>query len=706
MTSAGSPRRFEIGVDIGGTFTDIVCRESGGAMHVLKVPTSRGDPSAAVIQAIAELRERWGVGAAEVGRFAHGTTVATNAVLERKGARIGLLTTAGFRDVLEIGRQLRTEVYRIILEPEAPVFLAPRRYRREIAERIDAKGVVLMPIDEAAVVSIADELVKEGVEAIAILFSFRNPVHERRAAELIRARHPKLMLSLSHEVDPAFREYERTVVTAFDAYLKPRVDTYLARLEEGLAQAGIEAPLQVMQSRGGLASAQVARQRPVRLFLSGPAAGVIGGQIVGASASTDDLITIDVGGTSADIALISRRKPMLRSEGVIGGYAVRVAMVDVTTIGAGGGSIAHLDASGGLRVGPQSAGSEPGPACYGRDGQDATVTDASVVLGYLDPGFFAGGRLKLEPQKAVEAVDRQVAKPLGMTTAEAALGIHRVLNAQMAEGIRLVSVRQGIDPRSYALVPLGGAGGLHATALARELGIRRIVVPRLPGVLSAAGLLAAPIEHEVTAEFATPIAALDLAALREKLREIDRRAAELMAAEKVRPADVAVSYFADVCYIGQSYNLEIPLALDDADPAARLYRDFLEAHDRIYGHSVESPARIVGVRTVHRVGGSESLDEMRFAPSDGPLEIGRRDILVAGCPRFVGVPVYDRDALPEGFAFAGPAIVQQPDTTTLVEPDWSGVVDRAGNLILTQQNSPPLRGFREGEVPPKGAKGS
>ena len=708
MTSAGSRRRFEIGVDIGGTFTDIVCRESGGGMHVLKVPTSRGDPSAAVIQSIAELRERWGVGAAEVGRFAHGTTVATNAVLERKGARIGLLTTAGFRDVLEIGRQLRTQVYRIILEPEAPVFLAPRRYRREIAERIDANGVVLVPIDETAVVGTADELVKEGVEAIAIsfLFSFRNPAHERRAAELIRARHPRLMLSLSHEVDPAFREYERTVVTAFDAYLKPRVDTYLARLEEGLAQAGIAAPLQVMQSRGGLASAQVARQRPVRLFLSGPAAGVIGGQMVGASASTDDLITIDVGGTSADIALISRRKPMLRSEGVIGGYAVRLAMVDVTTIGAGGGSIAHLDASGGLRVGPQSAGSDPGPACYGNDGTDATVTDASVVLGYLDPGFFAGGRLKLEPQKAVEAVDRQVAKPLGMTTAEAALGIHRVLNAQMAEGIRLVSVRQGIDPRIYALVPLGGAGGLHATALARELGIRRIVVPRLPGVLSAAGLLAAPIEHEVTAEFATPIATLDLAALRERLREVDRRAAELIAAEKVRPADVAVSYFADVCYIGQSYNLEIALALDDADPAARLYRDFLEAHDRIYGHSVESPARIVGVRTVHRVGGSEILDEMRFAPSGGPPEIGRRDILVAGSARFVSATVYDRDALPEGFAFAGPAIVQQSDTTTLVEPGWCGVVDRAGNLILTQQDSPPLRGLREGEVPPKGAEGS
>ncbi len=679
--------RFEIGVDIGGTFTDIVCRERGGALHVLKVPTTRGDPSVAVIKSIAELAERWGVSADRIGRFAHGTTVATNAVLERKGARIGVLTTAGFRDVLEIGRQLRTDVYRVILDPQAPVFLAPRRYRREIPERLDASGAVLTALDEAAVVKAADELVQEGVEALAIsfLFSFRNPVHERRAAELIRKRHPTLALSLSHEVDPAFREYERTVITAFDAYLKPRVDTYLARLGEGLAQAGIDAPLQVMQSRGGLAIAEVARQRPVRLFLSGPAAGVIGGQIVGASAATDDLITIDVGGTSADIALISRRKPMLRSEGVIGGYAVRVGMVDVTTLGAGGGSIAHLDASGGLRVGPHSAGSEPGPASYGRGGENATVTDASIVLGYLDPDFFAGGRLRLEPAKAVEAIDTKVAKPLGMTTAEAALGIHRVLNAQMAEGIRLVSVRQGIDPRTYALVPLGGAGGIHATALARELGIRRIVVPRLPGVLSAAGLLAAPIEHEITAEFATPLSTLDLGALREKLGEIDRRAAALMAAEKAEAAEVTISYFADVCYIGQSYNLEIPLDPADADPAGRLYRDFLEAHDRIYGHSVEIPAKIVGVRTVHRAGGSEVINEMRFAPSDGPREIGQRKIMVEGEPGFVTATVYDRNALPEGFSFAGPAIVQQSDTTTLVEPGWSCMVDGAGNLIVTRR---------------------
>jgi N-methylhydantoinase A len=681
---AGHP--VEIGVDIGGTFTDIVCREPHGAMRLMKVPTTRGDPSAAVLQSLAEMPERWGLSADAIGRFAHGTTVATNAVLERKGAKIGLITTQGFRDVLEIGRQLRTQVYRIVLEPETPVFLAPGRYRKEVPERVSASGDVVVPLDEASLLRAADELVADGVKAIAVcfMFSFVNPDHERRAKALIAESHPGLMLSLSHEVDPAFREYERTVVTAFDAYVKPVVDNYLARLEGGLGEAGVTAPLQVMQSRGGLTVAPIARERPVRLFLSGPAAGVIGGRIAGASAGADNLITIDVGGTSADIALISRRKPMLRPEGLIAGYPIRVAMVDVNTIGAGGGSIAHLDVSGGLRVGPQSAGSDPGPACYGLGGTEATVTDASVVLGYLDPGFFAGGKLKLRPELAERAVTERIAAPLGMTAAQAALGIHRVLNTQMAEGIRLVSVRQGVDPRGYALLPLGGAGSLHATALARELDITKVIVPRIPGVLAAAGLLAAPIEHEVSAAFPTPLAALSLEALKRSLAEIDAKAAALMRAERVELDEVTVTYQADVCYIGQSYNLEIPIRLEADDPGERLYRDFLAAHDRVYGHSVETPAKIVNIRTVHQARGSEVLQEMRFDTSGGPVEIGRRDILVAGEAAPVTAIVYDRDALREGFRFSGPAIVQQSDTTTLVEPGWDGLVDDAGNLILTR----------------------
>ena len=686
--TARSPGRYEIGVDIGGTFTDIVCREPGGEMRLMKVPTTRRDPSQAVIRSLETMAEQWGLSIAAISRFIHGTTVATNAVLERKGARIGLITTSGFRDVIEIGRQLRTQVYKIVLDPETPVFLAPGRFRKEVPERLSAKGEIVTPLDEDVLLAAADDLVAQGVQAIAVcfLFAFINPVHELRARELIARRHPKLMLSLSHDVDPAFREYERTVATAFDAYVKPVVDDYLNELEGGLAKAGVKAPLQVMQSRGGLTVAPIARERPVRLFLSGPAAGVIGGRIVGASAGTDNLITIDIGGTSADIALISRSKPMIRSEGVIGGYPVRVAMVDVNTIGAGGGSIARIDASGTLRVGPHSAGSEPGPACYDRGGTEPTVTDASIVLGWLDPSYFAGGTLKLKAELAHAAV-ATVADPLGLATESAALGIHRVLNAQMAEGIRLVSVRQGVDPRGYALVPLGGAGGIHATALARELGMTRVLVPRIPGVLAAAGLLAAPIEHEVSAAFATPINSLDPAALRDALRQIDAKAANLIAAERVAPEEVTVSYFADVCYIGQSYNLEIPLRLDDKDVAASLYRDFLAAHDRIYGHAVEGPAKIVNIRTIHQAHGSEVLEEMRFVPKTGPVELGRRAIRVADHPEPVTAIIYDRDVMPAGFRFTGPAIVQQSDTTTLVEPEWSGLVDEAGNLILTRHTS-------------------
>jgi len=306
--SVKTQRRFEIGVDIGGTFTDIVCREPGGRMHLMKVPTSRRDPSEAVIQSLGVMTQNWGLSVSDIGRFVHGTTVATNAVLERKGARIGLITTEGFRDVIEIGRQLRSQVYKIALDPETPVFLAPGRLRKEVAERLSAQGELVKPLDEDALLAAVDQLVSEGVQAIAIcfLFAFLNPVHELRARELIFRRHPKLMLSLSHDVDPAFREYERTVVTAFDAYVKPVVDNYLNGLEGGLAKAGVDAPLQVMQSRGGLTVAPIARQRPVRLFLSGPAAGVIGGRIVGSSAGADNLITIDIGGTSADIALIAR----------------------------------------------------------------------------------------------------------------------------------------------------------------------------------------------------------------------------------------------------------------------------------------------------------------------------------------------------------------------------------------------------------------
>ncbi len=675
---------YDIGIDIGGTFTDLVCRRRGEPMLTAKIVSTRRHPDEAVMQAVRFMVENWNIAPEEVGRFLHGTTVATNAVLERNGARLGLLTTAGFKDVLEIGRQMRRELYGIILKPQTPVFLAPGKYRREIPERIGSKGEEVTRLDEEAVRSAVHDLVEAGAQAIAVcyLFSFQNPEHELRTREIIAETFPGLTVSLSCEVDPAFREYERTVVTAFDAYMKPTIDRYMGRIEGGLGKAGIGAPLQVMQSRGGLAISSVARRRPVRLFMSGPAAGVIGGTIVGGMAGAQDLITVDIGGTSCDIALVDGGRPVIRPEGSIDGYTVRVPMVDVNAIGSGGGSIAWLDAGGGLRVGPESAGADPGPAAYGRGGEMPTVTDASLVLGYLNPSFFAGGTVGLDIDKARGAVLLKVAKPLGLGLEEAALGIHRVVNTQIAEGIRLVSIRRGIDPRRFTLVALGGAGPVHATALASELNIDRVVIPRHPGVLSAAGLLAAPIEHEVSTAFPMPLEQVTLASLREALGDLDDECAVLMALEGVSTDQVGIAYFADMWYLGQSYHLEVPIRLDEPDPLVRLYDDFLEVHDRVYGHAARAPAGIVNLRTIHSTAAGESLGDGQFAAGDGKPVKGERVIRVAAEPGEVAARVYDRANMEASLRLEGPAIVEQADTTTLVEPGWTGEVAPDGNLIL------------------------
>ena len=671
---------FELGIDIGGTFTDVVCRSSGGTVWIAKIPTTRGDPSRAVLAALEMARRDWQVPADAITRFTHGTTVATNAVLERKGARIGLITTQGFRDVLEIGRQMRHQMYDLVLQPETPVFLAPRRYRMEVAERLDAEGHVLVPLDEATVRRAVTRLTALEVQAIAVslLFSFLDSSHEQRIRAIIREMLPGVPVSLSSDVDPAFREYERTCVTAFDAYIKPIVADYLANMERGLETAGLTVPLQVMQSRGGLMSSAVARQRPVRLFLSGPAAGVVGGVEAGKAAGFNDLITVDIGGTSCDIALVAGGVPLIRGEGLIDGYTIRVPMVDVTAIGAGGGSIAWLDGAGTLRVGPHSAGSEPGPACYGRGGSQPTVTDASVVLGYIDPASFAGGTLRLDPTLAHAAIETAVATPLGMTVEQAALGIHRVLNAQMAEAIRLVSIGRGIDPRGYALLPLGGGGPMHACALADELGIRSIIVPAHPGVLSAAGLLGAPVEHEVAAAFPCQLAALDLHALAAALDDLDGRCGALMAAEGVVGAEVR--HYADICYIGQSYHLEVPLP--DGSDARSLYDSFLVTHARVYGHSTEVPAKIVNLRTVHRSRTGEVATRATGVAIARPpvvraIRIGAGQVEAA---------IWQRDAIAENMSIPGSAIIEQADTTTLVEPGWTARMT-SGDALLLERNA-------------------
>ncbi|MDF3009569.1 MAG: 5-oxoprolinase [Burkholderiales bacterium] len=674
---------LSVGIDIGGTFTDVIC-VGGADTHIMKVPSTRADPSQAVQAALDRLAAEHGVPAASIERFCHGTTVATNAVIERKGARVGLIATEGFRDIIEIGRQMRRQMYDLRLKPETPGWLAPGARRVEVRERISAKGDIVQPLDEDSMRAAVERLLAEGVDAIAVslLFAFLNPVHERRIRDHIAAVAPHVAVSLSSEVDPAFREYERTVVTALDAYVKPRVDRYLGQMADHLAASDVPASLQIMQSRGGLAAAEVARERPVRLFLSGPAAGVLGGSAVGALAGFENLITIDVGGTSSDIALVERGRTLLRADMNVDGYPVRVPTVDVTSLGAGGGSIAWADSGGGLRVGPHSAGAEPGPACYAAGGAEPTVTDASLTLGYLDPDYFAGGSLKLDRGLAETAIRERIAAPLAFGLVEAALGIHRVVNAQMADGIRLVSVKRGFDAREFVLVPLGGGGGIHATALAEELEIDRVLVPRFPGVLSAAGLLAAPIEHERSCAYHAPVADASVAAIREACDALDRGAAALMEREHVQGLTVHRRYAADMAYVGQSHLIEVGLDFEADDPLDALYRDFEAAHERINGHATGAPAKIVNLRAIHRA----DLPGLDFGGRAG-AEPGRslkahREVHFAGLPAAVRTEIHDRGRIAAGETIAGPAIIEQDDTTTLLPPGWTARVVSGAALLL------------------------
>ncbi|MGM0561132.1 MAG: hydantoinase/oxoprolinase family protein [Pseudomonadota bacterium] len=677
--------RHSVGIDIGGTFTDVVC-VGDGRTHIFKLPSTRRNPSLAVEAAIRQLAEEHGVASEGIARFVHGTTVATNAVLERKGARIGLIATEGFSDVLEIGRQMRRQMYDLKIQPQTPGWLAPGVRRAEVSERVAADGSIVVPMDEKSLQAAVQKLLEQEVEAIAVslLFSFANPSHERAVADYIHEVAPQLPVSLSSEVDPAFREYERTAVTAFDGYVKPVVDRYLENMETSLLQAKIPAPLQIMQSRGGLAASQVARQRPVRLFLSGPAAGVIGGSATARAAGFEDAITIDVGGTSSDIALIKSGEALVRSETTISGYAVRVPMVDIETLGAGGGSLVWLDAAKGLRVGPESAGSEPGPACYDRGGERPTVTDASVVLGYLDPAYFAGGTLTLKSELAEKAIREHVAEPMGLSVSAAALGIHRIANAQMAEGIRLVSLNRGHDPREFALVPLGGAGSLHAVPLAEELGLNRVLVPRYPGVLSAAGLLAAPVEHEVSSAFNKPLQEAGHEEVRNFLSELDRKTAELMAAESLEGLQTERRHLADVCYLGQSYTLEIPLDIENTEPFERLYRDFEDMHHRIYGHATGAGAKLVNLRSIHRA--HLPSTDLALEAVEGVALKGQRSVWFQGSDMPQDAAVYDRSLLKQDDGpLRGPAVIEQSDTTVLVPPGWRGQLVEGEALLLEQE---------------------
>jgi N-methylhydantoinase A len=656
----------EIGIDIGGTFTDAVLRSGTGALRSLKVPSTPDDPARAVGHALSRLLSSVD-DAAAVRRFLHGTTVATNAILENTAAPVGLIATRGFTDVIELGRMTRASNYDLIFGPQTPVALVPLERRMEVTERIGADGTVLEALDEAEVVTAARRLQAAGAKAVAIcfLFAFLDPSHERRAREIVQATCPDLAVSLSSDVDPAPREYERTCATVFDAALKPLMNSYLGRIEQILLDASIGVPLQVMHSRGGLLGAAAARQKPIRLTLSGPSAAAIGAAAVLRGAGLSDGVSIDVGGTSADVAVIRDGAPALRMDGVIGTFPVRIPTADVLAIAAGGGSIAWVDAAGGLRVGPRSAGAAPGPACYGRGGRHPTVLDASVVLGLVNPAAFAAGELVLDARAAVEAIEREVAIPLGLDLREAAISIHRIINATMAEAVRKVTVARGTDPRELPLVPAGGGGGLHVAAIAEELGQTRIVVPAAPGVLAATGLLEAPLEHDAACGFGRVIEAIPEVELRAAIAALAAECHAAMAAEGVDSADAETLLTASASFVGQGHSLEVPVPPETQAAGAAIREGFIAAHRAAYGHARQASVRLVSLRLVKRLRAPPLLPAL--APVPGGSR-GSRLAVIDGVAQQVAV--LPRTALQAGEVLQGPAILEQDDTTLVVPAGW------------------------------------
>ncbi len=677
---------MHIGVDIGGTFTDIVALDAAGQLTLTKVPSTPRNLLDGIVSAVERVLALANARPQDVERFVHGTTVATNAILEQKGAVTALLMTEGFEDVLELGRQKRARMYDLDMDPETPTFIAPRRRRIGIPERLDARGHVLVPLDEAAVREAAARLRAQGVHAVAVcyLFSFVNPAHERRTREILTEVVPEMTVSLSSDVDPTFREYERTCVTAFDAYLGPVVKRYLAGLADTLRGLGIAAVPLIMRSRGGIVSATLAAEQPVTLFLSGPAGGVIGARSAAEQSGVRDFVSLDMGGTSNDVALVRGGQPLIAPEGTIGPYPVRTPMVDISTIGAGGGSIAWIDAAGGLRVGPQSAGAEPGPACYGRGGDAATVTDANLVLGYLNPARFAGGLMTLDVRAAEKALGA-IGTRLGLDAVAAAAGIHRVINARMADQIRLVTIKRGYDPRTFSLVVLGGAGPVHGVALAEEMGMSEVIVPEAPGVLAAFGLLSAAIEHHHARTLQSRADAIDFAAVNACLRDLDALGRARMTDEGVPAAEANVAYSADMRYVGQAYELDVPLPGPlGAATMPGVLDAFHTLHERVYGYArTQQPVEFVNFRAVHTYPLPRPV--LRTAARrTGSLDDARTGERTAWFPPggFVTTAVYDRARLPLGAHVAGPAIIEQADTTTVLPPGHHAVVDDAGNLRL------------------------
>ena len=677
---------WRVGVDSGGTFTDVcLFEEATGRIEVWKVSSTPDDPSRAIARGVAEGMARLGQPPGAIAYFGHGTTVATNALIQHRGVKTGLIVTQGFRDLLEIGRQKRPDLYD--LQVEKPPVLVTRDLRLEVPERIRHDGSIETALDEQAVREAARALRAAEVKAVAIcfLYSFIAPAHEATARRILAEEFPEAFLTASHAIAPEFREYERLSTAVVNAYLGPVMQGYIRRLAERLETLGVTATPHLTQSNGGVIGFEAAAAMPVRMVLSGPSTGVIGAQAVGRLAGLPDLITFDMGGTSTDVALLPDGEPRLSGEAIVHGYPIKAPMLDIHTVGAGGGSIAYVDSGGLLKVGPRSAGAAPGPVCYGLGNAEPTVTDANIMLGNLHPTHLLGGRLPVRRDLSVAAIERLAAQ-LGMEPYATAQGILSVVTANMAKAIRVISVQRGHDPRDYTLMAFGGAGPLHAARLAKELEMKRVLVPRNPGILCAMGLLLTDLRADFASTRLTPLAA-GLAPMTEAFAGLAAQAEAWFAQEHIAPEARQLRRTADMRYAGQNYELAIPLPPGDFTPAtlAALSEGFAAAHHRMYGFiAEEEPVQLVTFRI--EATGTVRKAVLRPRPLAGPdasaAIAGERSLWLPETGGTATVPVYDRERLLPGNLLTGPAIVEQMDSTTVVLPGMTARVDAYDNLIL------------------------
>ena len=678
---------YKIGIDVGGTFTDFVVAEEGGQPRFFKTQTTPDDPSVGVMNGLREAASACGLSLDEflgdTGLVIHGSTVATNTLVERKGATVGLITTDGFRDLLEMREGLKEDRYNLRMKMVEP--LAARYLRAGVPERVRASGTVERPLDEAALVENLEYLVREGAEALAVcfLFSYLNPAHEQRAAEIIRSRFPDLYASLSHEVIPQIKEFDRLSTTVINSYVGPVFSRYLSRLAERFAAYPQLEDVLIMQSNGGVAPIEDSKNMAVRAILSGPAGGVSAAAYIGQLLQEPKIIAFDMGGTSTDISLIENGVPHIANEKFEAGWKIAAPMIDIHTLGAGGGSIARVDEGGILHVGPDSAGADPGPACYGRGGERPTVTDASLALGYLDAGNFLGGRASLDPAAAERALTDDVGTPLGLSGVESAFGVYKVVCTTIAEGIRLMSVSRGVDPREFTIMGFGGASGLHASEVARQLQVEKVYIPASAPVLSAYGMLNTDIKYDYFRSYPVSLDRIDLSELRDILAELGSQGRDKLTSQGVTADAVEIQYSADMRYLDQIYEVTVPVPdpeLPDAEFLDQLTSNFHRRYQELYSYAQQDQeVRLITLRVaaVGKLPRIAQLDRTGDGAAASPA--GSRRVYLG---QWHDAPTYAADSLPAGTDIDGPAVLESEFTTVLVWPGDHATVDAMGGIEL------------------------